>query len=75
MNNEVDEKIKDKMREYVFDKLDELFQDIDTLEPKDRAKARMELLQHFAPKVQAVKASQGRGKSRSALLLQREANM
>lgn len=72
MDSAKDEQIKDKMRSYVLDHLDELFADINSLEPKERAKARMSMMEYFAPKVQAVKAAQGGSRGRSALLLDKE---
>jgi hypothetical protein len=66
------ELVKDKIRDYLESSWEDLIQDIDSLEPKERVDRRMKLLEYVMPKVQATKDDGKRSLSAAQSLLNME---
>lgn len=73
--NAVDDnaELKDAMRQHILTHLDELFEDIDALEPKERVDRRLRLMDYFMPKVQAIRTEEVKSTSVAEALLSRSA--
>ena len=65
--------LKDKIGEYLTETWDELRADIETLPPKERAMAKLKLMDYSVPKVQAVRETSVARQSTAQALLAEEA--
>lgn len=65
--------LKDKIGEYLTETWDELRADIETLPPKERAMAKLKLMDYSVPKVQAVREVSVTKQSTAQALLAEEA--
>lgn len=65
--------VKDKIREYLADTWEDLIQDIDSLDPKERVDRRMKLLEYVMPKAAAVKTEEKQNISIAQAILGGEA--
>lgn len=68
LNNE--EFVKEKIRKYMADNIDQMLSDIDELPVKERARERGKLLDYIMPKVQAVRKTDAKQMTTSEILLQ-----
>lgn len=64
--------LKDKIGAYLTDTWDELKADIESLPEKERAMAKLKLLDYAIPKVQAIRDAGNATASTASLLLERE---
>lgn len=64
--------LKDKISEYLTNTWEELQSDIESLPEKDRAMAKLKLLDYAIPKVQATKGDDNKSSSSAAALLAEE---
>ena len=55
MSKKTNSELKDKISEYLSDTWEELREDIEDMAPKERAAAKLKLLDYAIPKVQAVR--------------------
>lgn len=65
--------VKDKIREYLADTWENLIEDIDSLDPKERVDRRMKLLEYVMPKAAAVKTEEKQNISIAQAILGGEA--
>jgi len=71
-NKGKNEIVKDKIRDYLANTWEELINDIDSLDAKERVDRRMRLLDYVMPKVQAVKGEEKKTMSISQAILRQE---
>lgn len=72
---EDDEFLKNKIRKYLVDNIDSMFEDINELPVKERAVYRQKLLDFVVAKVQSVKTTQSTNQSAGDFLLEQEAGL
>lgn len=64
--------LKDKISEYLSDTWEELLEDIEAMAPKERAAAKLKLMDYAIPKVQAVRDVPTKGGTSVQDLLRKE---
>lgn len=69
MSKKSDNELKEKIGEYLSDTWEELKEDIETLPAKERAAAKLKLMDYVVSKVQAVKETGGKKSSIASILL------
>jgi hypothetical protein len=67
------EGLKDQIREYLGENLEQLLEDINSLPPKERVDKRMKLMDYVLPKIQAVSTNDAPTQTMAASILDREA--
>lgn len=69
------EELKEKIADYLLETWDELTADIKSLPSKERAMARLKLIDYTVPKVQATREDSSSKGSTASELLARESNL
>lgn len=72
MSRKTNAELKDKISEYLSDTWEELRDDIEDMTPKERAAAKLKLMDYAIPKVQAVRDVPTKGGTSVQDLLRKE---